>query len=117
MRSIALLASLSGALLAAGCTATPEQHASSANITVWESYPQDPRPYRQIKRIWVDSWRSNLTVPMYASVEDGANAMRNHAAALGGDGVMNFSCYRRDGNIPHDQKPALHCNGTVIKFP
>jgi hypothetical protein len=112
MRSITLLL----ALFAAGCTAMPEQHATAPNVPVWESYPQDSRPYRQVKRIWVDSLRSNFFLPSYASIEDGANAMRQHAVALGGDGVMNFGCYRQDANIPHAEKPALHCNGTVIKF-
>ncbi len=116
MKSMTLALSLLVALFVAGCTGMLQQHTSSAKIAVWESYPQDPRPYRQIKRVWVDSWRSNFWVPQYASVEDGANAMREHAVALGGDGVMNFSCYRRDANIPHSERPALHCNGTVIKF-
>ena len=114
MRTLSLLA-----ICAAGCTAVPAQHASvpeAAKIALYESYPQDPRPYRQIKRIWVDSWRSNLRVPLYASEQDGANAMRNQALALGGDAVMNFVCYRRDANIPHAERPALHCNGTVVKF-
>ena len=104
------------ALLAAGCTAMPEQHARSAKIPVWESYAQDPRPYSQIKRVWADSLAANFLLPTYASVEDGANAMREHAVALGGDGVTNFNCYRKDANIPHEERPALHCNGTIIKF-
>jgi hypothetical protein len=116
MKPMTLLATLIVALFAAGCTAMPEQHAGSSKIAVWESYPQDPRPYKQIKRVWADSWRSNFWAPQYASVEDGANAMREHAVALGGDGVMNFGCYRQDANIPHAEQPALYCNGTVIKF-
>lgn len=116
MRLMTLLPALLVAVLSAGCTGMPEQHASASSIPVWESYPQDPRPYRQIKRIWAGSWASNFLPPSYASIEDGANAMRERAAALGGDGVMNFNCYRRDANIEHAEKPALHCNGTVIKF-
>jgi len=85
-------------------------------IAVYESAPLDKRPYLLVKRIWVASGRSAGLVPTYSSVEEGTTAFRERAAALGGDAVMNFGCYRLDGDAPPESHPSLICNGNVIKY-
>jgi uncharacterized protein YbjQ (UPF0145 family) len=96
------------ALLLAGCATTapvpPEQ------VAVHESVTSAPVNYKVIERIWVDTWPSAFVVPTYASREEATQAMRQKAAELGGNGVLNFGCYRRHGD------DSLSCNGTVVRF-
>jgi hypothetical protein len=96
------------ALLLAGCAATAP--VPSGQVAVHESVTSAPVNYRVIERIWVDTWPSAFIVPTYASREDAAQAMRQKAADLGGNGVLNFGCYRRHSD------DSLGCNGTVVRF-
>ena len=96
------------ALLAAGCASTAP--APVEKVTVHESRASVPPGYEVIKRIWVDSWQSAFFVPTYASRDEAAQALREQAAALGGNGVINFACYRK-----YDDS-SLGCNGTVVRF-
>ena len=67
--------------------------------------------YEVIKRLQVGSWTSAIGTPSFTTREEGTEAMRRAAADLGGNGVLNFGCYRKS------EKPdaVLGCNGTVIK--
>ena len=96
-------------LLTAACAANAPVPVEQ--VTVHESQASAPPNYKVIKRIWVDSWASALIVPGYVSREEAAQAMRRHAADLGGNGVINFGCYRMYS------EDALGCNGTVVRFP
>ena len=99
--------------LAAGC-ASPNAGAPvpPEQVVVHESVVSVTKPYKVIKRVWVDSWASNLLVPTYASRDDAVRAFQQHAASAGGDGVVNFACYRW-GDKPD---ASLGCNGTVVRF-
>jgi len=110
MRRRLLLAILP--VLAAGCASQPAGAPVAADqVVVHESVASVTRPYTTIKRVWVDSLASNFFLPTYASREDAVRAFQQHAASAGGDGVINFGCYRRgDGDAP------LGCNGTVVRF-
>jgi len=79
-------------------------------VTLHESQASAPSNYKVIQRIWVDSWASALFVPGYASREEAAQTMRQKAADLGGNGVLNFACYRMYS------ESSLGCNGTVVRF-
>ena len=113
---------------------------AAEKIAVYESSPPGPRQYRIVKRLWTQTWQSAFDVPHYASVEAGTADLRNRAAALGGDAIVNFGCYGlpRDSEvawftsmvkarmIPKDQtatpavpahsRTTLVCNGTVIRY-
>lgn len=104
---------------AAGCssvTGRPQRSPEADKIAVYEAVPADPRPYRLLKRVWVEPWRSAFTVPKYGTIEAGAADLQNQAIALGGDAVMNFGCYRLDAGIPPGSPVALVCNGNVIRY-
>ena len=106
-------------VFAAGCssvTGRPERSPEADKIAVYEAVPADPRPYRLLKRVWVETWRSAFTVPKYGTIEAGAADLQNQAVALGGDAVMNFGCYRLDAGIPPGSRVALVCNGNVIRY-
>ena len=102
------LASLS--LLAACATPAPTAPAGQDQVSIHESVASAPPRYVTIKRLWVGSWRSAFSVPRYASKEDAMADFRRHAAALGGNGVINFGCYH-----PVDSDRYI-CNGTVVRF-
>ena len=95
-------------LLTSGCASnTP---APVEQVTVHESQASVTASYKVIQRIWVDTWASAFLVPTYASREEAAQAMRQKAAELGGNGVLNFGCYRQYSD------DSLGCNGTVVRF-
>jgi hypothetical protein len=113
MFNVALLAVAAGL---PGCAyfetrlAAPATNADS--IGVYEASPPGSAGYVLVSRLWVEPWKSAISVPRYGSVEAGAADLRNRAAALGGDAVMNFGCYHSGV----DPRSDYYCNGTVIRF-
>jgi hypothetical protein len=106
-------------VFAAGCasfTGQRERSPEADKITVYEGVPPGHRPYRLVKRVWAQPWRSAFDVPKYGSDADGAADLQNQAVALSGDAVMNFGCYRLRPEIPVESHPDLICNGNVIKY-
>lgn len=103
-------------LFVSGCAALfPEPVAMqprAAEIAVYEAFPPSARSYQLVKRVWVDGWTSAYRIPTYASIEAGAADIRNQAALLGGNAVMNFGCYHK----AVDPASAYYCNGNVIKY-
>ncbi|HLX79150.1 MAG TPA: hypothetical protein VKS43_01055 [Burkholderiales bacterium] len=102
--------------LAPGCSSVPEPARTADKIAVYEADPPDHRPYRVVKRFWVTTWRSTGLVPTYRAVDEGRLDLQNEAAALGGDAIMNFGCYRFDADKSLESRPKMICNGNVIKF-
>jgi hypothetical protein len=106
-------------VFAAGCASFAGQRERSPDadkIAVYEGVPPGPRPYRLVKRVWAQPWRSAFYVPNYGSDADGAADLQNQAVALGGDAVMNFGCYRFKPDLSAELNPELVCNGNVIKY-
>ena len=83
----------------------------ASNVKIYESPTGVTGRYEVIKRLQVGSWTSAIGTPSYATREEGAEALRRAAADLGGNGVLNFGCYRKS------EKPdaVFGCNGTVIR--
>ena len=103
----------------AGCASAPPGGAAAADaakIPVYDSEPPRYRSYDLVKRLWVTSWSSAGVVPGYRSADEGAADLRNHAAALGADAVLNFNCTRLDPTIPPESAPKLICNGKIVKY-
>jgi uncharacterized protein YbjQ (UPF0145 family) len=99
-------------LLAAGCASQPPQApVAAAQVAVHESVASAPVRFQVIKRLWVDSWVSAFGTPSYEAQNAALEAFRQQAADLGGNGVINFGCYRKaEADAP------LGCNGTVVRF-
>lgn len=85
-------------------------------VTIHESVTSAPPHFTILKRVWVETWRSAFFVPTYRSQEEAAAAFRQHAASIGGDGVINFGCYNRVISPNPPPGSALSCNGTIVKF-
>jgi hypothetical protein len=97
-------------LLLSGCAGQPGAPVTAEQVSVHESVASAPPRFTVLKRYWVDSWASAFLVPKYASQDDARQAFQRHAADLGGNGVINFGCYRM-----YDET-SLGCNGTVVRF-
>jgi len=93
---------------------TPVAPADAQGVPVYESITDTPRRFEIIKRLWIESWRSPLVVPGYESREQAVAAFREHALSLGGNGVVNFGCYRLPGSFGGGIR--LACNGTIVRF-
>jgi hypothetical protein len=99
------------AALAAGCASQPTSQATTADqVSVHESVASTRSEFKIIKRYWAESWQSAFMVPTYASQAEAQEAFKKHAAELGGNGVINFGCYRKYSET------SLGCNGTVVRF-
>ena len=103
-------------MLTAGCSLlmpAPAPYMPQADqIGVFEASPPGQRDYRFVKRLWVELWRSAVSVPRYPSIEAGVADLRNNAVALGGDAIVNFGCY----HVAVDPQSDYICNGTVVRF-
>src|SRR5262249_37987616 len=84
----------------------------ASKVALHESVTSAPTGYTVIKRVWAGSWRSSFGTPSYATREEGASAFRQIAADLGGNGVINFGCYRKS----EKDDASFGCNGTVVRF-
>jgi len=112
MRRTLMPALLLPALLAAGCASQPsEPPVAPEQVSLHESVASAPPKFRVIKRLWIESWGSAFGTPSYDTQAVAQDAFRQHAANLGGNGVINFGCYRKtEADAP------LGCNGTIVRF-
>jgi len=72
--------------------------------------------YETVKRLWVETWRTPFWVPSYSSREDGIAAMRDKAAGLGANGLINVDCYGDKGFFSFGSESFV-CYGKAIKVP
>jgi hypothetical protein len=115
LASVFLAGLLGGAAACAMAQAnTPAAPADLQAIPVYESVTDTSRRFEIVKRLWTESWRSLLAVPGYESREQAIAAFRQHAVSLGGNGVVNFGCYRMPGAFGGGTR--LACNGTIVRF-
>ena len=108
LRAIALLLPV---VLAACATQAPMAPVSPEQVTVHESVLSAPPRYQIVKRLWIESWSSSFLVPSYATRDEAMADFRREAASRGGNGIINFGCYRLPVNGDR-----LKCNGTVVRF-
>jgi len=93
---------------------TPAAPADAQAVPVYESVTDTTRRFEIIRRLWTESWRSPFAVPRYETRDEAVVAFREHAISLGGNGVINFGCYRLPGAFGGGTR--LACNGTVVRF-
>jgi hypothetical protein len=118
LRSLATVF-LAGLIGGTATSATAQANAPAAPadpqaVPVYESVTDTTRRFEIVKRLWTESWRSPLAVPGYESREQAVAAFRGHAVSLGGNGVINFGCYRMPGVFGSGTR--LACNGTIVRF-
>jgi len=105
------IAVVCAALLAAGL-----QYGSvhAEEVKVYRPAELKPGEYETVSRLWVETSRSLAWVPTYDSSEDGIEALRDKAAGLGANGLINVGCYGDRGLFSWGSVSFL-CYGKAIK--
>ena len=106
-KRIAALALLSAAVLSACATTKAE------DVKIYSPAQLKQGEYQNVARIWVESWRTALWVPTYSTRDDGVAALRDKAASLDANGLINVDCYGDSGLFGGSQ--TYTCYGKAIK--
>ena len=56
--------------------------------------------YEIVSRLWVESWRSALQVPTYATREEAVDGLKKEAARRGANALTNIACLKDDAPFP-----------------
>ena len=109
-RIAAISVALSAAVLT-GCASIKAE-----DVKVYTPAQLRQGEYETVKRLWVETWRTPFWVPSYPSREDGIAAMRDKAAGLGANGLINVDCYGDKGFFSFGSGSFV-CYGKAIKVP
>ncbi len=89
---------------------------ATRDVRVYEPTQLREAQYVPVARLWVETWRARTWVPTYESSEDGIAALKDKAAALGANGLINVGCYADPGAFSIGA-PTYLCYGKAIKTP
>jgi hypothetical protein len=110
-KRIAAISMVLSAAVLAGCASLKAE-----DVKVYTPAQLKQGEYETVKRLWVETWRTPFWVPSYSSREDGIAAMRDKAAALGANGLINVDCYG-DKSFFSFGSESFTCYGKAIKVP
>ena len=105
------IASLAAAVLTAAlyaCATTKTE-----DVKIYSPAQLKQGDYETVKRIWVDTWRTAFRVPTDSSRDDGIAALRDKAASLDANGLINVDCYGDSGLF--GGSVAYTCYGKAIR--
>lgn len=88
--------------------------ANAEEIKVYRPAQLKPGEYETVARLWVETWRPRAWVPTYDSRDEGIDALRDKAAGLGANGLINVDCYGDRGLFSMGSLTFL-CYGKAIK--
>jgi hypothetical protein len=103
----------------AGCASVPQTGVQSgaAEVKLYELGKLSMVEYEVVRRIWVDSWRTALRLPTYASEAEGIASLQAEAARVGADGLTNVICIDHSRAKPSEAAPpAIICYGNAIRL-
>jgi hypothetical protein len=106
--SICVAASVSALL---GCATS-----GSDEVRLYRAAELRQGEYETVARLWVEAGRAAFWTPSYGSQEEGVAALRDKAAALGANGLINIGCYADPGLFSLGSE-SLVCYGKAIKVP
>ncbi len=104
---IACLAALAAMLSACASTSKSE------DVKIYSPAELEQGSYETVARIWMDSSRTAWWVPTYASRGKGIEALKDKAASLDANGLINVDCYGDSGLFGGSD--AYTCYGKAIK--
>jgi len=107
MKITSLAVAVSAAILSACATTKAE------DVKIYSPAELRRGEYETVARLWVDSGRTALWVPSYSSRDDGVAALKDKAAALDANGLINVNCYGDRGLFGGSE--AFTCYGKAIK--
>jgi hypothetical protein len=112
----ATLTFLGALLLIAGCASNAKTAAKPtvppAKIAVYESTDLLHSQYTLVEHVWLDSWKSNFTVPSFSTEAQGLEAMKRAASDAGANALLHVVCV--DGSTKPGQDSGLYCYGDAI---
>lgn len=101
-----------------GCASSPQNGGgnSAAEVKIYEPAQLAQNQYQLVRYLPVDSWRTALWLPTYASQAQGFASLQAEASRLGANGLINVSC-RDQGSFKgfSSSEPALLCYGNAIR--
>jgi hypothetical protein len=109
-KRIAVPIAVAAAAIVSACATT-----KSDDVRIYSPAELKQGSYEAVARIWMDSWRTAARVPTYSSRENGIAALKDRAASLGANGLMNVDCYGDTGLFGGSE--AFTCYGKAIKVP
>jgi hypothetical protein len=116
IRPIAAAAALAAATVLLGACATGNKQPAAAGpaseVQVYSTTQLVPTQYTVVQHIWTDEWRSNISLPTFASADDGVQALKQKAADAGASGLLNVMCLDATGY----SNGRLLCYGDAIRF-
>jgi ABC-type glycerol-3-phosphate transport system substrate-binding protein len=113
----AALTALTLAAALSACATTSKSDATttkSDEVKIYNPAELKQGDYETVKRIWVDTWRTAFWVPTYSERQDGIDALKNKAASLDANGLINVDCYGDSGLFGGSQ--TYTCYGKAIKL-
>ena len=105
------IASLAAVALTAALSACATTKAE--DVKIYSPAQLKQGEYETVGRIWVDTWRTAFRVPTDSSRDDGIAALKDKAASLDANGLINVDCYGDSGLFGGE--PAFTCYGKAIK--
>ena len=101
----------------AGCASQgkppSKAHVPASEITVYQTTDLLQSQYTLIERVWIDSWRSNVSFPSFKSEADGVDAMKRAASNAGANALIHVICL--DTRSKPSQRLQLNCYGDAIR--
>jgi hypothetical protein len=103
------------ACITLGACATGKQPASSmpaSEVQIYSATQLVSSQYSIVQHVYTDEWGSNISLPTFATADDGIRALKDKAAAVGASGLLNVMCLDASGYA----SGRLLCYGDAIKF-
>jgi hypothetical protein len=114
----AAMAFLGALLLTAGCASNAKTATKPtvppSQIAVYESTDLLHSQYTLVQHVWLDSWRSNFSVPCFSTEAQGLEAMKRVASDAGANALLHIVCV--DGSTKPGQGSGLYCYGDAIRL-
>lgn len=114
-RPLGACAVLLACALFAGCATSKKATTATvpaSQVQVYNTTQLVPDQYTIVDHIWIDSWRSNISIPTYATADAGVEALKQKAADAGANGLLNVICLDATGYA----NGRLLCYGDAINF-
>ncbi len=101
----------------AGCASndkkTQAPPADASKVAIYESTELLHSQYSLVQHVWLDSWRSNFTVPSFTSESEGLEAMKRVASNAGANGLIHVLCV--DARTRTSEAAKLYCYADAIR--
>jgi uncharacterized protein YbjQ (UPF0145 family) len=103
------------------CAGTPIADSSGSpnagEVKIYDTAQLTEDRYTLVKRLWVDSWRTAVWMPVHANAADGIAALRTEAGRLGANALTGVACYEQ-GHAFFDwrKEPRFVCYGNAIRL-